>query len=131
LDGKELERGEKLQEATEQPRTLSRLGLAKDYHQQPEPSGGGRFNKFQVRFLEIKNISSRVASILVKIMREVVGLGIRTVVESAAGEVSVGKKLRVGNMGKSNFFFESLLKKFEGTRVGRMGRINSRVGLAE
>jgi hypothetical protein len=104
LEGKELERGEKLQEAMEQPRTLSRLGLAKDYHQQPEPSSGGRFNKFQVRFLEIKNISSRVESIPVKTMREVVGLGIRTVVESAAGEVSVGTKLRVGNMGKSNFF---------------------------
>jgi hypothetical protein len=56
VDGKEVERGEKVGEAMEQPRTLSRLGLAKDYHQQTEPSGGGRFNKFQVRFLEIKNL---------------------------------------------------------------------------
>ena len=98
-----MERGEKLEGVTEQPRTLSRLGLAKDYGQ-PDPSGGGRFNKFQVRFFEIKKFSSRVASIPVKTKREVVGLGIRIVAESAAGEVSVGKRLRVGNMGKSNFF---------------------------
>lgn len=70
-----------------------------------------------------------MASIPVKTMREVVGLGIGTVVESAAGEVSVGKKLRVGNMEKSKFF--GLLKFFEGNMVGRMGRINSREGLAE
>jgi hypothetical protein len=62
-------------------------------------------------------------------MREVVGLGIGTVVGSAVGGVSVGKKLRVGNMEKSKFF--GLLKFFEGNMVGRMGRIDSRVGLAE